>query len=369
MIEMLDTGIVYENPKAYLRSRHAFHPTIVDLGKGELLCAYDLGEAVEALDYRTYRSRSTDGGSSWRFEGPLVTEKTERPSTSSVRISRVSSGLVGFGGRYWRDNPEEGLLNRANLGYVPMELILVRSTDNGKTWSAPETVAPPLVGPAFETCHNIVELPNGRCLAPTSTWRGWDGELPNGEKGFVLISDDQGKTWPSYGVTFDGDAEGLIHWEQSVVFLGGDDVLSIAWVYNPATGKNLANRFSVSHDAGKTFGPPGEIGIDGQTCKMLRLRDERILLAYRRNDRPGLWAVLTRFDGSRFEKLAELPLWGAGLRDSGMRGAGKGSDELSALKFGFPQMVELEDGKVFLVFWCFEDWCTKIRWFRLRIGL
>ena len=72
MIEIQGTGIVYENPKPNLRSQHAFHPTIVDFGAGELLCAYDLGEAVESLDYCTYVSRSLDGGKTWRFEGPVI---------------------------------------------------------------------------------------------------------------------------------------------------------------------------------------------------------------------------------------------------------------------------------------------------------
>ena len=66
-MKIVDSGTVYVNPKPHLCSRHAFHPTIVDLGGGELLCGHDIGEAVEALDYRTYRSRSKDNGETWEF--------------------------------------------------------------------------------------------------------------------------------------------------------------------------------------------------------------------------------------------------------------------------------------------------------------
>jgi hypothetical protein len=52
---------------------------------------------------------------------------------------------------------------------------------------------------------------------------------------------------------------------------------------------------------------------------------------------------------------------------SGMTGEADSMDELSALKFGFPQLRQLEDGDAYLVFWCFQDWCSKIRWFRLGV--
>jgi sialidase-1 len=365
-MEILQSGIVYANPKPYLRSQHAFHPTLVNLGGGHWLCAYDLGDAVEGLDYGTHRSRSMDDGLTWTHEGAILTTPTKRRSTHSLRLSQTSAGLVGFGGRFYRSNLNEGLVNRANLGYVPMELLQVHSSNQGQTWSRPQVITPPLVGPAFETCHGIVELPSGRWLAPTSTWRGWDGAHPNGDQAVVLISDDRGHTWPTHSVTFDGRAEGLIHWEQSVVSLGFDEVLAISWVYHPASGSHRPNRYAVSHDGGSSFGPPAEIGIQAQTCKALHLRNGRLLLAYRRQDQPGLWLSQFQFDGLHWTLTSELPIWGTALASSGMAGTGTSSDELSALKFGFPQMQQADNDEVLLVFWCFEDWSTRIRWVRLR---
>lgn len=363
------TGIVWENPKPYLTTRHAMHPTPVKLGQGEILCAHDIGQAPESVDYQTWLSRSTDGGATWALEGPINRERTTRPTSSLVRLARTADGLVGLGARLYRDNPEEGLLNRQNLGYVPMDVVLVRSRDQGRTWTLPETVQTPLEGPAFEISHAMLELPDGTWLAPMATWRGWDGRLPNGEKALVLISKDRGRTFPHYGVTFDGTAEGLIHWEQSVVSLGGQDVFSVAWVYHPESGTHRPNRYTVSHDGGRTFTPARDVGIKGQTCKVCRLGDGRLLFAYRRFDKPGLWAQLAELRGDDSLVLGEaLPLWGAGLASSGMAGTGNQSDELSALKFGFPQMVQMEDGKVLLVFWAFEDWGCRIRHILLDVA-
>lgn len=368
MVSVEETGIVYENPKPYLRSQHAFHPTIVNLGGGELVCCYDLGQAVESLDYATHRSRSTDGGATWTAEGPLIGRPPGRPTTHSIRVSPTTAGLVGFGGLFYRDDPEEGLVNRRTFGYVPMDLIIVRSRDRGRSWQEPEIVPPPIPGACFETCHSIVELPGGRWLAPTSTWPDWEGRLPSGEKAIVLISEDRGVSWPRYGVSFDGGPEGLKHWEQSLVSLGGDSLLAVSWVYDPKREKNLPNRYAASDDGGRTFSAPREVGIRGQTCKAAALGGGRILLAYRRSDRPGLWAAEAELARGTLKVVGEHPLWGTGLSSSGMDGRTAGADELSGLKFGFPQMTLLQTGVVFLVFWCFEDWCTKIRWMRLRIS-
>ncbi len=199
MIECSETGLVYRNPKPYLKAIHAWHPSLAWLGGNELLAAFDLGQAVESLDYATYCSRSHDLGRSWSPPKRLFEDPSPRRSTHSVRIGRMRDGaVVGFGGRYYRDDPEEGLVNRANLGYVPMDLILLRSGDGGRTWQGPEVVSPPLVGPSFEICHRIVELADGRWLAPTSTWKGWNGEAPEGMKAIALVSHDRGGAWPDY---------------------------------------------------------------------------------------------------------------------------------------------------------------------------
>jgi hypothetical protein len=303
------------------------------------------------------------------LEGPLLEDRCGLPTCLSIRTSKLSDGsLVAFGGRFYRDNPDEGIGNRETLGLVPTDLLLLRSTDKGRTWQGPEVIKPPLVGPSWEICHSILELPSGRWLAPTATWRGWNGESPSGDRTVVLISEDKGRTWPRYGVSFDGSKTGLLHWEQSVVSLGGDRLLVASWVYDPKAQKNLPNEYALSSDGGLTFTPPRQMGLRGQTAKILRLRDGRILCVYRRDDRPGLWANLLRLEGETLVNLAELPLWGAGLSDSGMTGRATSSDELAGLKFGYPSLLQLPEGDVLFAFWGLEGWCSSIRWVRLRIA-
>lgn len=367
-MKIIDTGIVYTNPKPYLRTIHAFHPTIVDLGDGEMLCEYSLGQAQEAVDHLGYQSRSYDDGKTWQFEGRTIPVDTVRSSCHTVRLSKTSIGLMGFGVLMWRDDPEKGMIiNREDFSFVPMDVITIHSTDKGKTWSWPRTIEIPLIGRGFEICHSILELPDKTWLAPCATQRGPDGKMPDGRKAIVLISKDKGESWKDYGVIFDGTEQSITHWEVSLCHLQDNDLLAVAWAYHEPSAKHLKNRFAVSHDGGYTFEPYGEIGIDGQTCKVLRLRDGRVLLVYRRNDKPGMWAALFDFDGSQWMSLDETLLWDGGLSSSGMIGSGAGGDQLSALKMGFPQMVQLESGDVFVVHWCFEDWSCCIRWTKVRV--
>jgi len=365
MIEVLGTGLVYRNPKPHLRAVHTWHPSLVLLDTGELLASFDLGQGAESLDYRTYLSQSGDNGLTWSPPLPLLEETTSPRSTHSMRISRTRAGAVlACGGRFHRTNPEEGLVNRANLGYVPMDLLWMQSDDGGHTWGVPHSIQPPLVGPSFEICHGIVELRDGRWLAPTSTWKGWEGQMPNGMKAVALVSHDQGRSWPEYIDIVDQYAQGIISWEQSLTELPDGRLLAVVWAFDEKAGRSLPNPYTLSAD-GRRFSAPRPTGLKGQTAKLLNLGDGRVLCLYRRDDQPGLWANLARIEGEQWIHLAEAPLWqGAG---SGMTGKAAAGEELSGLKFGYPSMVRLNDGKVFALFWCCEDCINNIRWLRIRV--
>lgn len=365
MLECAADGIVYRNPKPHLRAVHAWHPSLVQLDDGRLLAGFDLGQGVESLDYRTYLAYSHDEGRTWDVPCPLFDDPHPRRSTHSVRLGRVADGtILAFGGRFYRDDPEEGLTNRTNLGYVPMDLILLRSHDAGSTWSGPHTLVPPLVGPAFEICHRIVELSDGRWLAPTATWKGWDGSAPSGMKAIALVSHDRGQSWPEWLPVIDQYDRGVVSWEQGLTELADGRLLAVVWSFDERAGRSLPNCYAISAD-GRTFSVPRANGLVGETAKLLTLADGRVLCLYRRLDRPGLWATLVRIDGEEWIPLGETSVWRGPV--SGMKGERTSADELSALRFGFPSMVELPGGEVIVVFWCVEECIHTIRWARLAI--
>ena len=366
MIECLETGIVYRNPKPHLRAIHAWHPSIARLSDGQLICAFDLGQAVESFDYGTYYARSLDHGRSWTAPQRLFEDDVSRPTTHTMRISRLRDDtLVGLGARFYRDDPEAGLTNRDNLGFAPMDVLSLRSFDGGLSWEGPRVIVPPIEGPCFEICHAVLELQDGRWLAPTSTWKGWNGDAPNGMKAVAFVSHDQGRTWPECIDVFDDYAEGTISFEQGMTQLPDGRIVAVTWRYHESTGKTLPTPYAVGPPDASRFSVPQLTGIHAQTAKIAALTDGRIICVYRRDDQPGLWMNLARLKEDHWVNLEQESLWQGA--SSGMTGRESGAEELGRLKFGFPSITVLPDGEVFVVFWCCEDDVHNIRWFRIRV--
>ncbi|MDD5704503.1 MAG: sialidase family protein [Kiritimatiellae bacterium] len=362
-----DSALIFRNPKPHVRSLHAYFPSLVRLRDNSLVAAFDLGSAFEAVDVRSFTARSRDGGVTWSEPEPLVRFPDNPPVSTTCRIGRAKDGtLVGFGAIFNRSRTGEGLVNPQTMGFVPMKLFLTQSRDEGRTWSKPRIVKPGLGAAAYEVCSQILDCGKGRWLAPTSTWKGWNGEDPVGMKAVVLRSDDGGKTWPGHAIVMDGADKGIFHWEIKLIELGGDRLLAVCWAHDGRAGKDLPNRYAISEDGGMSFCSPKLTGLHGQTCTPILLKDRRILCLYRRMDRPGLWANLARVEGARWINESETAIWGAATH--GAR-SGKTTEiqAMSALRFGLPAMTRLAGGRIFAAFWCVEDGVSNIRWFRLRV--
>ncbi len=365
-IEILDTGLIYRNPKPHVRAIQALFPSVVHINNGEVLAAVALAEAFEAVNMHTYLCRSQDEGESWELAGQLYESK---PLTSdAARITALPDGqLVALVCEHDRsEHPSEGLTNPDNLGFVPTRFLLLRSTDNGQAWSEPQIVDPPLVGPSFELCSPIVPLTDGRWLLPTSTWRGWDGSQPNGMKMVAFVSYDQGASWPEYVDVMKDPAGNIIYWESKIIELPDGTLLTGAWAYDEKAGEDMPNQYVVSADGGATWSQPQSTGLIGQTMSLLALEDGRILTVYRRMDEPGLWANLSHLRNDQWINESCAPLWGAraeGLTES----TDNMAHNFNVLRFGAPCIAKLPNEMIFVAFWCYEECVSNIRWFKLKI--
>lgn len=367
-IRCLQSGLIYRNPSPHVRSVHAYFPSVAMLSDDELLTTLVLGEAFESTNLHTCVARSTDRGRTWQFEGPIYPGTSDRLTSDSCRLTSLPDGeVVALMARFDRSaHPDEGLTNHRTLGFVPTELLLLRSADQGRTWTEPQPITPPLTGPSFELCCPLTPLRDGRWLLPTSTWRGWDGECPNGMKMVAFVSHDRGQNWPEYVDVMADPARRAIYWESKIVELPDGRLLATAWAYDEADACDLPNQYALSADGGQTWSAPRSTGLQGQTLTPLILDDGRVLCIYRRMDQPGLWANLSRLEGDEWIDENCQPLWGA---DAGSL-TGHSSNmaqNFNVLKFGAPCATLLSDGTIFTAFWCYEDGVSNIRWFALQI--
>jgi hypothetical protein len=365
-IDVRSTGIVYRNPHPNVRSLHAYFPSVVEVQPGEILVSFDRGSAMENRDVRSFLTRSTDGGETW--SEPVIIGEPEDPDgtiSTSCRMSRAPDGtLYGLFTLFRRNHPDDGLANLATDGFVRTEFALSTSPDGGSTWSPMRKLLLPMDWSAFETCSPIVSLDFERYLLPTAIWKNWEGDSSPGMKALCFLSGDSGRTWTRAVEVMDDWGNGIAHWEQKQVRLGDGRILAVCWTYDFTNKQSLRNRFAFSSDEGESYGPFHESPLHGETCTPFAMEDNRVLLVYRRTDERGLWAHLCRFEGDDWTTLEETPLWGS-ERVSYTTDSRNTFEHLATLKFGYPQMVGLADGDIFVVFWCVEDGVSNIRWIRL----
>ena len=366
VIKIGDSGLVYANRKPHLYSRHAYFPSIASPYPNVLVAAMDIGTAFEAVDVRSFSSRSTDGGCTWSRPVEILSDSVASMKLSTTcRIASLPNGkLVGIASLMDRCRSDEGLANPATDGFVQTEFTLVYSSDSGLSWSAPQPLNPPLDWHGFEACSHIITLPSGRWILPTSIWPDWNGRNPYGSKAIAFISDDEGINWKMTDV-MDEWSKKIGHYEQKQVLLSDGRLLAVCWTLNHASRSNLPNRYTFSSDGGDSYGQLLESPLLGETCTPLALGDNHILCIYRRTDRPGLWAHLAVIEGQSWKSLAEAPLWGTDVIARETTGASL-LRQMSTLRFGYPAAVRLSSGEVFIVFWGYEDAKSVIRWFRVR---
>lgn len=368
VLKSLQTGLIYRNPKPHVKSIHAYFPSVALLPNNELLATFDLGEAFESADNHVHLARSSDNGKTWRMEGRVYPGTKDRLTSDGARLTILPDGeAVIYMMRCDRSaHPDDGLANEKTLGFVPTELLLLRSRDGGHTWSDPAPLTPPLVGPSFELCCPIVPLRSGRWILPTATWPGWDGNCPNGIKMVALVSDDRGQSWPRYWNVMQEPKGRVFFWESKILELPDGRLLAVAWTYDDKAKKDRPNQYAISTDGGATWSPPRSTGLQGQTLTPILLPDGRILCVYRRMDKVGLWANVSRLDKDKWVNEAEAPLWGHGAAK--LTATTKNmTHNFNVLRFGAPCIVRLRNGTLFVAFWCYEDCVSNIRWFKFKI--
>jgi len=198
------------------------------------------------------------------------------------------------------------------------------------------------------------------------TWRGWDGQLPNGLRMVAFVSYYRGHTWPEYLDVMHHPERPIIYWESKILELPDGRLLAAAWAYDEAAAIDDPNQYTLSADGGQTWLPTRSTGLLGQTLTPFLLPDGRILCVSRRMDEPGLWANVSRLEGDEWINESCKPLWGASTADL-TETSGNMVHNFHVLRFGAPCITGLADGTILVSFWCYEECVGLVRWFKLNI--
>jgi len=370
-IRYLETSILYENPRPLARSRHGYFPGLARLPSGKLIALFVIAEAFESADATTWVARSADGGRTWALEAPLFPQPTDDVRASDYLKPTVlrDGTVVAIGYRFYRDDPEQGIGIQETGGIQPGDDIISFSSDEGRTWSAPEVI--PRTWPElFEISGPCVQIRSGELLALGALTKLPDGSNPSGQRGILLRSGDGGRSWNDSQTYFVAPRGNMMPLEARLCEMEDGRLIAIAWTYDYDTDRHLPNHIVVSHDAGRSWSAPADTGHMGQAASVMAWTGDRLLSihAHRGEENPGIYVRAVDFAGDRWKPLEEIQVY---RQVSGTHThSGQNILEMfAAVRFGQPSLLNLENGEVLATHWCVEDGQGKIRLHRLLVEI
>jgi sialidase-1 len=369
-IEHVEHVFVYKDPEL----AHACNQvSIVELESGELLMGFNEERyPIHADSGQSCLIKSRDGGRSW----DPSTKRVIWPYTDSMgnwdcAFAQVSDGTVLMHTRVCNFIAPRGIKSEGDqtLGLPPPGMperlkrqtgyALLKSTDEGDTWSDPiavntSPVASSVSGPygcGGSGAGHIIELPDGGLLMPLHGHLGQAGAGSGAEteRCFLLRSDDGGDNW-EYWSTVAYDAASIISFiEPGMTRLAdGRLVCLMRTSHRPNRQDNMW--FTQSEDDGITWSPPKRTGLWGYPADVAQLSDGRVLAVYGYRKEP--WGVrgCVSEDGATWDVEREFTIREGGVpRPSSGSGSRTLQDTLIYAQYwhiGYPSVVQLPDGTV-----------------------
>ena len=239
-------------------------PGLVTTNKGTLLGVYDVryNSSVDLQEYVDVGlSRSTDGGKAWeKMRLPLsfgeygglpkaqngVGDPSILVDTKTNTVWIVAAWTHGMGNQraWWSSHPGMDMNHTA-------QLMMVKSTDDGKTWSEPINITEQVKDPSWyfllQGPGRGITMSDGTLVFPTQFIDST--RIPNAG---IMYSKDQGKTWKMHNMARTNTTEAqVVEIEPGVLMLnmrdnrGGSRAVSItkdlgkSWTEHASSRKAL----------------------------------------------------------------------------------------------------------------------------------
>jgi sialidase-1 len=334
----------YQNNVIYTNGYRHLHPAdIIKLQNGDILLM--AREATEhfANDGDVIMLRSKDNGKTWGEKQVIggIKDLDEREGCGiqlkdgTIIVSMFYNNNYTVDGTYnWEGKGKLPPTNKPRLGSN-----LIRSTDNGHTWSAMNTID--LTGMPFKGIEGPtdapIEMPDGSILMGVIGY-GIDGDGKN--VGAVMLkSTDKGKSW-KYLSTIVGDPGGKYDGftEPGIVRIKSGRI--IAAMRNKQDENNIY--ITYSDDSGKTWVPIIKTDMIGHPVDLIQLKDGRVMATYgiregpgRHTEPGGVRACFSSDNGKTWDIKTEVQL----------------RNDFINWDIGYPESIQFEDGRVMTVYY------------------
>ncbi len=336
---MFDTNLVYRNEDSYCGPISM----LAKLANGEILLVFREAKWRKRASHmdpttRTSLLRSRDNGHTWFGQ-----ETPDPAGGNGTAITQLSDGTVivntyhhlfaPLGGREsLAGRPRQGKVEWLNMAVAGGGVFMVRSENDGYTWSSPRHIDEPRDWPDI-ACHGAVcELPDGELLLPVTGCRGENAQA----HGMILRSQDKGESWGQPVCITDDAAAGIDFHETRLLLCPSGCILAM---HRTPAGSYFRN---TSTDGGHTWSETQETSIwcgGSSPPDLWLLADGRVLLSrgYRREPF-GIRVYLSEDEGNSWPCQIVL-------RDDG-----------PDRDVGYPSTVQLDDDRLLTVYyWHGED--------------
>lgn len=371
-LTVVHEGVIFRNPEPGVRALCAYLPNVVPLSDDELLCFYRTGQAFYSLDGRIGQARSADGGRTWVDEtSRLAAPSAGAFSYTAPHASRLRDGTILLVAQRQPSDDQQALRFNAKTGGMrPAEFVIFRSSDDGRTWSSPQTIDPG-TDVAADTPSSVLELGDGTLFLAIETWKNWDDASPLHIRGFALYSRDGGRTWGER-VDFPSAAdEERMYSHSRYTRLSDGSIGALQWAQSVGGDRNFDLHLVRSDATGRQWSQPQPTGIAAQTSWLADLGGGRMAVAYtvREGMDPGIRVALSDDDGATWETDRALLAWDAVGQE--WLGVARRPDYPAShdnIAFGKPNLAVLPSGDLLASWWCTQACVTHARYARLRLG-
>ena len=343
----------------------AVMPRCVMTGQDKMLCSFSLVPGMGINGFLPVLTQSQDSGQSWSEPEPIWPALQEAYSIYASVSAAPNGRLFLFGTQTPIDVPGESNWCDQTHGIKQNELVWATSRDGGQNWTAPAVIPLPIPGSA-EAPGVICVTRKGTLLAPYSPYNTFDS-TPIVQRNQVIAvrSTDNGQTWShSAMLTFrQADSGGAEAW---LVELTDGRLLGTSWhIDHSGREQNFPNAYALSLDEGRTWQPTRSTGILANTTVLAALPDGRAIFGYvqRSKDSAGIGLALVRPTKSDFGIQANEMIFSA--ETATQSGQVAEDNEWLDFSFGEPSITIMPDGTLFLSYWCIEPEFQGIKYIRL----
>jgi hypothetical protein len=334
---------------------------------GDLLCSFMVQSRLGVNDFVPMLARSRNRGATWSEQRAIWPHLASRQSL----FGSISCGLAGdlliYGISIPIDQPGESFWSETCQGIKQNSLFWARSTDEGKTWTAPNLITLPYPGSA-EAPGPICVTRNGTWLACYAPYNNFDPRIQVDRSCIVALrSDDQGANWTAQPMMRFADAHsgGAESW---IAELTNGHLLGACWNASLNGGGDLPNPYVLSDDDGQSWTPVRSTGILGQSVSLMALPDGRAAMAYnqRKHGEPGVWVAVANPTPDTFGLQTNQLLWRA--RTGTQKGSSGNHDQWRDFSFGEPSLTRVGNNEWLLTLWCIQPDFQGIRFLKFKIN-